>query len=64
VIADEFFGDAEMFEQFSGVSGVFASDNVNGSKSLQGTLGNVGEISDWRGDKVKCSGHKFRFEPR
>ena len=53
-----------MFEQFSGVSGVFASDNVNGSKSLQGTLGNVGEISDWRGDKVKCSGHKFRIEPR
>src|SRR5262249_20659030 len=57
VITNCFVVDAEMVEQFPGVTCILARNQIDFAQNAQCPLGNVFEIPDWRRDNIKSAAH-------
>ena len=55
VIAQGTLVDAVAMKELGGFTGVFAGDQIHLFQDAQGAQGNVFQVSDWGGDKVKAA---------
>ncbi len=62
VVTDEGFGDFEVAEEIARMTGIFAGDEIGILQRLDGSKGDVSEVTDRSGDEGEHAGERDREE--